>query len=233
MEKFIKVLALMKKIILSFIILSISIFNVSVHAQHINKVIRNGNDLYKQNKFADADKKYSEALVKNKTDKKAMYNKANALYKLNKYNEAVAQLKQLSEKSLSKSERTSVNHNLGNAYLKANDLDNAITSYKEALRENPSDAETRYNLAYAMQKKKNNKDNKKNKKDDKSEKENKQSEEKNDDPKANENQPKPNELSKEDAERILQALQKNEKDILDRKNRKKAKVSSSEVEKDW
>lgn len=44
-------------------------------------------------------------------------------------------------------------HNLGNSRLKQEKYDEAIEAYKQALRKDPGNEQTRYNLAYAKQKK--------------------------------------------------------------------------------
>ena len=82
------------------------------------------------------------------------YNLADAMYKQQRFEEAEGKFTELAEKMEEPVERAFANHNLGNTQLMQEKLDESIESYKKALRENPSDLETKYNLAYAQMLKK-------------------------------------------------------------------------------
>lgn len=73
---------------------------------------------------------------------------AQAAYRAGKFNQAL----NLYEKTAKKNQSANAYHNLGNAYLQAKEYQKAVEAYKNALRLNPQDDETRYNLAYALQK---------------------------------------------------------------------------------
>lgn len=73
---------------------------------------------------------------------------AQAAYRAGKFNQAL----NLYEKAAKKNQSANAYHNLGNAYLQAKEYQKAVEAYKNALRLNPQDDETRYNLAYALQK---------------------------------------------------------------------------------
>lgn len=132
-------------------------------------------------------------------------------------------------------------HNYGNAKLMQKNYEDAIYGYKKALRLNSKDEDTRYNLAYAQQKlaeqqKNQNKDDKKdqNKKDqDKKDQEKKDKEDvnnKNDKEKQEAQQPQ---MSKEQAEKMLNALKNEEKKMQALRKKKGDPANKVKVEKDW
>lgn len=138
--------------------------SVAVFAQNERKFVRNGNKLFMDAvrdttkidsvKFANAETEYRKALNKRPNDKKWNYNLADALYKQQRFEEAEGKFSELAENMEEPIERARANHNLGNTQLMQQKLDESIESYKKALRENPSDLETKYNLAYAQMLKK-------------------------------------------------------------------------------
>lgn len=142
------------------------------------KLLRNGNELYTKEKYADAGVLYKKALDKNGTYKKASYNLGNSLFLQKDYKAAVPEYELSAKTSTDKIEKAASYHNIGNAMMKQNQYQQAIDAYKNALRNNPEDDKTRYNLAVAKEKlkkqqDKDNKDKKDKKKDDKDKKKNK------------------------------------------------------------
>ena len=188
------------------------------------------------------------------------YNLGNTFYQEGKYDEAKQQFEiAAGSKEPNKKELSNTYHNLGNTLLKNNKYEESIEAYKQSLKLNPSDNDTRYNLAYAksklqqqqQQQQQQNKDNKQDKKkdqkkDDKSQQQKdkeqqqkdkeqqqkdqqaKQDESKKDNPEKQANKDK---ISKEDAEKILQALNNDEKKTQKKMNvKERVKVS---IEKEW
>jgi hypothetical protein len=149
-----------RTIILSLLI----VLSVTVFGQNERKFVRNGNKLFMEAvsdttkidsiKFSNAETEYRKALEKRPEDLKWNYNLADALYKQKNFEEAESKFTELAEKMVEPEERAQANHNLGNTQLMQEKLDESIESYKKALRENPSDMETKYNLAYAQMLKK-------------------------------------------------------------------------------
>jgi Ca-activated chloride channel family protein len=234
---------------------------LSVYAQHENKDIRNGNKLYEEKKFIAAERKYKDALMKNKSSNEAGFNLGDALYEQKKYDAAADQFIATAKSSKDKNIQSQAYHNLGNAYLKNQKFEESINAYKNALKLNPEDDDTRYNLAYAKSKliqqqqqnksKDKNQDNNKNKdkkeqdnqdsKDNK-DKENKDKKEQQDKKESEENKKKEEEqkqaqqnpkMSKEDAERLLNALNNKEKDLHDKLKKKSMQGARVQIEKDW
>lgn len=119
-------------------------------ADNERKMIREGNKAYQDSIFDKAEVQYRKALDYNPTSFAANYNIANATYKQKNYKSAVSKYKRLLDSLETKEWRASANHNLGNSYLHSKEVDKAIAAYKEALRNNPDDKETKYNLVYAM-----------------------------------------------------------------------------------
>lgn len=237
----------MKSILTTIIIIVVSL---SAFAQIEKKEIRSGNNLYEKEKYLDSEVKYRKALEKNPNSVDAMFNLGDALYKQGKHEESAKvfnDMLPLVRPKDQKDKLANALYNLGNSLLKANKLDESIQAYKNSLRANPSDQDAKYNLAYAMHmKKKNDQDKKndkndknkdknkdKNNKDQKDNKDNKGNKDKNDD---QNNQQQPNQqpkISKDDAERILNALQNNEKRAQEKANEKKGQAVKVKVQKNW
>lgn len=224
------------------------------YAQQEKKFIVEGNKNYKEKKFSEAEKNYKAGLNKNKNSYKGSFNLGDAYYKQEKYDEAAEQFQALTHRASSKDTLAKAYHNLGNALLKSRKYQESIDAYKNALKNNPNDEDTRYNLACAQQylkqqqqqqqnKDKDKKENK-DKKDDKNKDKDKKDQDKKDkDKKDQENkdkdkkeQKKPeenkNKISKEDAQRLLDALQNDEKN-LQNKVKKGNPGMKVQIEKDW
>ncbi len=233
----------------NLLIIGLLIFiNVGLYGQNDKKYIRAGNKEFAKENFEKSELSYRKALEVTKAPYKASFNVGDALYKQEKYDEAAKQFEQLSEDEIDKIGKGYMYHNLGNSMLQSSKLEESIEAYKDALRNNPDDLETKYNLAFAQDKLKQqeqeqqqNQDNKDQDKDSKDNKDqqnkDQQDQNKKDQKDQNKDQNKqdqqqqqqqqPNQISKEDATRILQALQNQEKDIQDKV--KKAKASQARV----
>lgn len=227
--------------------------SVVVFAQHHNSKIRKGNTAYIDSSYSDAEQLYREALMKNQSSYEASFNMADAIYKQERYSEANSLFTALSEKTDDKIKKSESYHNLGNSLIKEQKLDEAIEAYKNALRNNPKDLDTKHNLAYAMrmknqsqeqekeeQKEEEKEEDKKEEKEEQEEEEKdkgenqeekgEQSEEKKEEPK----QPQdPNEMTEEEAQQILDALQQQEKELQEDLQKKKQKGVKLKIIKDW
>lgn len=218
----------------------------TLQAQGEKKFIHSGNDQYKNKDYVGAQKQYEKALSKNKDSYKGTFNLGDAYYNQGKYEEAANQFQHLTHTATSKDTLSKAYHNLGNSLLKSKKYEESISAYKNALKNNPNDDDTRYNLSYAQQmlkkqqeqqkkqQDKDNKDNKDNKDKDKKDKD-KDKKDKSDKDKDNKDKQKPeqNNISKEDAKRILDALQNDEKNVQDKVKKDKVKGAKVKVEKDW
>lgn len=128
-----------------------------------------------QNDFVQAEANYRKAIAKSGENAVAPYNLGNAYYEKETYNEAFSRYKQAGETATDKKEKHSAYHNMGNVFMKNKEYEKAVEAYKQALRNNPTDEETRYNLALAkeMLKKQQDEDKKNDKNQDKKDEEDK------------------------------------------------------------
>lgn len=245
-----------KAIVLLLIILG----GLTAFAQHERRFIRQGNDAYEQGNYGNAQVAYEKALNKKAESFKAQFNQADALYKNQEYEKAAGQFGQLAARTNNTGLKAKAYHNLGNAHLKNKKIDKSIQAYKNALRLNPNDGETRYNLAYAQrlkqqqqQKKEQKNKNKQNKQDKQQNKnqQNKQNQQKQkqqqdkqkqqqqaQDKKSQQQQQQgkqqQRQISRDEAERLLKMLESEEKKVQQRVKKQKAKkAKSSESEKEW
>jgi Ca-activated chloride channel homolog len=223
-------------------------------AQNENKFIREGNDFYKRNNFAAAEKSYSKSIEKNKESLDAQFNKGDALYKQKKYEDAANLFESLTKKTNDKGKLAQTYHNLGNSLLQNKKYEDCVKAYQNALKLNPKDEDTRYNLAYAKKKleqqnqqNKNdkNKDNKGNQDQQKQDSQGDKKEEKKDQNQDSKDQKEgkqdeqqqaqqqPQKMNKEDAKRLLEAMNNQEKNVQDKLKKKKAVGAKIAIEKDW
>jgi len=128
---------------------SVLTFSLALSAQTERKITRTGNTQYESGKFVDAEINYKKALEQNANLLEAQFNLGDALAKQDRFEEALASFDLVSSTSDDKKLKANAFHNKGNVQLQQQDLEGAIESYKEALRTNPKDPQTRYNYAYA------------------------------------------------------------------------------------
>ncbi|EZH72404.1 hypothetical protein ATO12_23415 [Aquimarina atlantica] len=115
-----------------------------------NQFIATGNKvLIKDGNFPKAEGEYRKAIAKNPVNPTAKYNLANAYYNSEKYDEATHRYTEAAKVASAKSEKHKAFHNQGNTYMEQKKYKEAVEAYKNALRNNPKDDETRYNLALA------------------------------------------------------------------------------------
>ncbi len=223
-------------------ILSLMMFSLFVSAQNDKKLVRKGNNLYANKKYPDAEIFYRKALEKKADFPTASYNLGNSLFKQNKLNDAADQYNKLAgENKLTKNQLAMVYHNLGNTLLQSQKIEESIDAYKKSLRNNSRDMETKYNLAFAQRLLKNppkqNKQNQKNNKDqqnkDQKKEKSKQDQDKNKEKQNQSQQPQEGKLSKEDAKRMLEAVQNDENNLQKKLEKEKEQGKKINPEKNW
>lgn len=128
-----------------------------------------GNQDLTTNKFIEAEVEYRKAISKSDQNAIAPYNLGNAYYNNATYSEAFGRFKQAGEKASAKPDKHMAYHNMGNVFMKRKEYEKAVEAYKQALRNNPKDEETRYNLALAKEMLKKDQQNQDQNKDDKNE----------------------------------------------------------------
>lgn len=112
--------------------------------------IRKGNKQYAQEKYTEAEIDYRKSQEVNPNSPEAAFNLGNALYKQQKFEDAMKQYGVASQNTQDKQLISESLHNTGNICMANEDYAKAIEAYKQSLRLNPKDNETRYNLALAQ-----------------------------------------------------------------------------------
>ena len=250
----------MKKTI---IILTLVLISASLSAQIFSDPektgLRAGNREYKEGNFENSAELYKKVKNVNSGNAKAIFNLGDAYYQQQHYDSAAALFEVAANLAESPAERAEAFHNQGNALLKNQDFQNSVNAYKKALREMPGDMETKYNLAYALQKLKEqqqnqNQDQNQDNKEDKENQDEDNKDQKNQDEKENQdqkNQDQQNQdqqqqdqqqqqqqqqqrqMSPEEIEQMLEALRFQEEKLQQELQKKKVKGVKVKVEKDW
>jgi Ca-activated chloride channel homolog len=203
------------------------IFMASVlSAQSAKKLLREGNNAYFGKKdYKKAEEMYKRALATDNKYGKASYNLGAAYYKQGKFDESAAQFEGVKLFTTNKDTLAKGLHNQGTAYLKGKKYDDAIKTLKSALKQNPMDEDTRYNLAYAMYQKK--------KEDQKKQQQQQNKEQKQEQKEQKQEQKQQSQISEKEAERMLNALKQEEKKLQKSKRKKEEKSSENFSGKDW
>ncbi len=212
------------------------ICTLMAQGQKDKKYIKSGNRSFDKGDYKSAEIDYRKATRENPGNGVAQYNLGASLYRQKNREKAAEVLKDANLHDMSRSDQAKVYHNLGNSYLESGKLQESIDAYKNALRLNPNDQDTRYNLAYALSKLKQsqnkgggqqqqNKDQQKKKDQQQQEQQQQQQQQK--------QQQQKQEISKSDADRMLEALKNNEKNTLDKLKKKEVKAERVKIEKDW
>lgn len=216
---------------------------VAANAQTDRQHIRDGNKLYRSGKYADAEVAYRKAIEKNSRNPQAVYNLGNALLAQGKDSAAVRQFEDAAKLETNPYRKSRSYHNMGVVCQGRKLFAEAIEAYKDALRLNPNDDETRYNLELCKRQLKNQKDNNKNNqnkdkqdkdKQDKDKKE-QQKDNKQDKDKNNQQEQKQdeNKMSKDNAEQLLNAAMQQEKDTQQRMKKAMQQPRSRKLQKNW
>ncbi len=183
-----------------------------------NNAIQKANDLYKQQQYQQAEAAYSEVLEKESSNSTAKYNRALALHKQGKSDEAIKELDDLAFKTNDAELKSKAYYNKGAILSGQKKLEESIEAYKSVLRLNPNDKEARENLQKALLELK-----KKDppKKDDKKKQQQKKQQQK----------PQPK-MSQKEAEQRLKLLEQKEKEVQQRLQKEKSKTGGGQP-KDW
>ena len=129
-------------------IITLGCFNLHAQSENYAKFYNKGNKL-SGNNFELAEKNFRIAINDSLSDLKASFNLSNKYYSEGLYDEAISRQIEATKLAKDNSEKHRTFHNLGNALMKKELCSEAVLAYKNALRNNPSDDETRYNLALA------------------------------------------------------------------------------------
>ena len=253
----------------------------SIKAQdsEVTNQIYEGNKLLDTQVFDEAEMAFRKALSKSPERTEALYNLGNTHFNEQDYEEAKQRYFQTQKFADNNSSKHHAFHNMGNVFMKQKDYAKAVETYKNALRNNPQDEETRYNYAVAKEllekeeqqqdnqdqnqdnKDQNNQEDQENKNQDKESDKDQDSKENNDDSGREDNedkkgegdqqkdnqpkeendkkqnqqpqQPRQKELSPEQVKSLLEAMNKQEKEVQDKVNAEKAQGTPLRGIKDW
>lgn len=249
-------------------------FSIMAQTKELRQGVRKGNREYKKERFDNAETAYRKVLAKDSTNYIPQYNLGNAMYRkaektsdVASYDEALKHYRSaLENPKLMGKDRSHAFHNCGNCHLKKGlqdrqngmeEFQQAVNSYQEALKIDPKNADTKYNLSYAKkllaqaqqqqsggggnnngQDKKNNQQQQQqqNQNQDKQQNKDQNQQQQNQDQKKDKGQQQqhqPNESQRKDAERLLKAMENNEKNTMKEVQKKAEKVSGKHTDKDW
>ncbi|MFZ1235778.1 MAG: tetratricopeptide repeat protein [Prevotella sp.] len=227
------------------IILLCTIFGAeNIKAQNDRQLIRSGNKLYRQQNYPKSEIEYRKALSVNSQNAQALYNLGCALMMQQKDSVAIVQYQQAGKLEKSKIRKAKVFHNIGWICQKHQMYGEAIEAYKESLRNNPNDNETRYNLALCKlqqknqkkngggQNNKNQKDKNKDKNQDKQKQKDKQNKQQNKQQDQQNKQPKDG-MRKETAEQLLNAAMQQENATQQRMKKAMQQPPSRKLQHNW
>ena len=228
-----------------YIVMALLLVSAGAYAQKTDRdYLRSGNKLYTDSLFVKAEVDYRKALDINPKSTDAMYNLGNSLLMQQKAKEAMEQFEAASRLEKDKDKLAQIYHNMGVILQSSKQLPQCIEAYKESLRNNPKDHETRYNLVLAQkqlkdqqqQQQQQEQQQKKEQKEDKKEQEQKDQQDQNkknqqQNPQQQQQQNK-DQMSKENAEQLLRAAMQDEKNVQD-KVKKQVQVRGRKLEKDW
>ena len=232
--------------------------------------VKSANEFHRDSLYNKAIEPYRRAMDMEPTNPMTSYNSAtNLLMKNYKdikdniadpqvvatvYNDANEQFFTAAEYEKDKKNLASIHHNSGLIFHLTDSLEAAAESYKEALRNNPADDETRYNLAVVLHQLKQNQQNQQDQqqeqeqeqkqeqqqeqqqnKDQQQQQQNQQEKEQEQQQQQQQSQPQKSdeEMSKENAARLLEAAMQDEKAVLEKVNREKNQSGKNKLEKNW
>jgi len=246
--------------IIILLIFALVSFSVSVYGQTDKKYIRKGNREYEKKSYPESEISYRKAIDNNKQSANAGFNVGASLYKQNKFEDAGKQFMENVSQQENNNKKSAAMYNMGNSLLKANKLKESIDAYKGSLKLKPGNREAKYNLAYAQdllkkqeeqqkqqqnnkdkkdEDKNKNKDNSKDQKDnqEKEKQENKdksgQDQQKDGDNKQQQDQQQKQGMSKDDAQRLLNAIANDEKNVQEKIKLAKASKAKVRTVKNW
>jgi tetratricopeptide (TPR) repeat protein len=207
----------MKYIIRLLIILTVA-SPFALHAQDTDRLIQKGNELYKQQKYREAELVFNEVLQQDPNNNIAKYNKAITAHRQNKPDESLKSFEDLAFKTENKEIREKSYYNKGSILSGQKKLEESIEAYKSALRQDPNDKEARENLQKALLELKKKNPPKKNDK----QKQNQQKQQQKPQPKMNQ----------KEAEQRLKLLEQKEREVQQRLQKEKSKSGGGQP-KDW
>ena len=217
------------------------IFSISAMAQTDRDYIRRGNRLMRDSVYDKAQVEYQKAIEKDNTNPISHFNLGNALLYQNKAEDAMKEYETAARLEKDKTRLAQIYHNMGVVLQSAKQFDKAVACYRNSLRNDPTNDETRYNYAlslFQLKKNQGGQDNQDQQKDDKGQdekKEQEQQQQKQEQDKKDEQQqqPQPEQMSRENAEQMLNAAMQDEKATQEKIQKAQQKRQQKQLQKQW
>lgn len=189
-----------------------------INAQDENAAIREGNKLYKNKQYDKALPAYQKAVAQNPQSAPARYNLANARFRSGNLPDAEKAYDELIEKTTDKNYKVKGYYNKGVALTNEKKLLESIEAYKNAIKLDPTDEDTRFNLQKALTELKKQTQSQQQKQPQQKPQQKKQ--------------PQQNKLDKKKIEQYLKSLEQKEQEVQRKIQNNRAR-SVTQPEKDW
>ena len=212
-------------------------------AQQESGDVRRGNKQYNDSNYTEAEVHYRRALDKNQQSFEGYFNLGDALFRQEKYPEALEQYTK-AERCLNANDKlrkeelqkrlAATYHNMGNALYAQQQYDKAVGAYQQSLRNNPKDNDTRYNLVKAMhqlQQQQQNQQQEQQQQQQNQQQEQQEQQQQQQQEQQQQQQQQDKQMDQETAEQILQALEQDEQETQEKLQRQQGK--KRRVEKEW
>lgn len=223
------------------VIMLMAMASTTALAQSDRLEIRKGNKEFRAGNNQQAEVAYRKSIERNKANAEAHFNLGNALLAQGKDSAAIEEYQTAADLQKVPMRKAQIYHNIGVVCQSKKLYQDAINHYKKALRLNPHDNMTRYNLelckreAKKQQQNQQNQQNKQNKQD--KDKQNKDQKDKQKQQKQNEDKQKEqqerNKMSRDNAEQLLNAAIQQEKNTNDKIKKAMRQPASRKLEKNW
>ena len=217
------------------------LFSLAAMAQTDRDYIRRGNRLMRDSIYDKAQVEYQKAIEKDNTNPISHYNLGNALLYQNKAEDAMKEYETAARLEKDKIRLAQIYHNMGVMLQSAKQFDKAVACYRNSLRNNPSNNETRYNYAlslFQLKKQQQDPDQQNQQKDEqgkneKEEKEQQQQQQQQQQQEQQDQQPQPEQMSRENAEQMLNAAMQDEKATQEKIQRAQQQRQQKQLRKQW
>lgn len=213
-------------------------FSLTAMSQTDRDYIRRGNRLMRDSVYDKAQVEYQKAIERDNTNPISHYNLGNALLYQNKAEDAMKEYETAVRLEKDKERLAQIYHNMGVLLQSAKQFDKAVACYRNSLRNDPTNDETRYNYAlslYQLKKNQQNQDNQDQQKDEqgKDEKEEHQQQQQQQEEKPQEQQSQPEQMSRENAEQMLNAAMQDEKATQEKIQKAQQQRRQKHLQKQW
>ena len=217
------------------------LFSLAAFSQTDRDFIRRGNRLMRDSIYDKAQVEYQKAIEKDNTNPISHYNLGNALLYQNKAEDAMKEYETAARLEKDKGRLAQIYHNMGVILQSAKQFDKAVACYRNSLRNDPTNDETRYNYAlslFQLKKNQGGQDNQDQQKDDKGqdekkEQEKQQQQQEQDKKDEQQQQPQPEQMSRENAEQMLNAAMQDEKATQEKIQKAQQKRQQKQLQKQW